>query len=316
MKVGKLLLLVGALFLVAVEARAAPPAVRYHTIKVEGVDMFYREAGSQQSHVILLLHGRQTSSHMFRDLIPLLSVRYRVIAPDLPSFGQSGTPSTTEFAYTFDHLAFMVAEFLKQLGIERYSLMMQDFGVPIGFRVASGAPERVERLIIQNGVICDEQNRKAGWLEPFWANRDAATEKRLRKSYELKTTIKYYQIGASKLDAIAPDAWVLSQYYLDQPGRHDAQVELMHDFASNRTHFVDWQTYLRKYQPPTLVLWGKDSPIYSVEHAECYCQANPATIIRVFNGGHFLLEEYFAEAASEIFKLRYKTRGRKSAAGH
>jgi pimeloyl-ACP methyl ester carboxylesterase len=277
--------------------------IHYRTVAVENVPIFYRDAGAPGRPVLILLHGRQTSSHMFRALIPLLAAHYRVIAPDLPGFGQSGTPDAS-FSYTFDHLGAVVTEFIAAIGVSRYGLVMQDFGVPIGFRVATAAPARITLIVAQNGVICERPNREPPWLAPFWANRDPATETRLRNSFRLRTTIRYYQLGASHSDAISPDSWALSQYYLDQPGRQDQQVELVHDMPSNDAHFAAWQAYLRAYRPPTLILWGRDSPIYSLAHIDCYRNANPRTIVRLYAGGHFMLEEHAAEAAGEILRMR------------
>jgi pimeloyl-ACP methyl ester carboxylesterase len=278
--------------------------VRNRSIQVEGVNLFYREAGPADAPVLLLLHGRQTSSHMYRNLIPLLAARYRVIAPDLPGFGQSDTPDSGAFTYSFDHFAAITRELLERLAVRRFGLVMQDFGVPVGFRLAVAAPERIDLIVVQNGVICEPVNRQPVWLDAFWANRDPAAEQRLRNSYRLATTIRYYQAGAHDLQRISPDAWILSQYYLDQPGRHDAQVELMHDFASNFARYPAWQEYLRRYRPRTLVLWGRNSPIYSPEQAECFRQANPHAVLRFYDGGHFLLEEYGETAAAEILSLR------------
>jgi pimeloyl-ACP methyl ester carboxylesterase len=295
-------------------AKAEPTTISYHSAKVEGVEIFYREAGAHGAPVLLLLHGRQTSSHMFRDLIPIIAKRYHVIAPDLPGFGQSGTPPLSEFAYTFDHLASVAEGLLKALSIENYGLVMQDYGVAVGFRMASAAPERINSLVIQNGEICEAKEKQQLWLSPFWEKRDPAAEQRLRNSYRLATTIKYYQLGAAKPETISPDAWALSQYYLDQPGRHDAQVELMHDFPSNVARYPAWQDYLRKHKPPTLVLWGKDSPIYSVERIQCYREANPDAVVRIYSGGHFLLEEHAAAAGAEILKLKFpKSKSRRGA---
>lgn len=291
-----------ALMAISVPA-AATPETRYRVVKVENVDIFYREAGPPEGPVLLLLHGRQTSSHMYRELIPLLARRYRVIAPDLPAFGQSGTPAAKEFAYTFDHLATVAAALLKNLGIDRYGLVMQDYGVGIGFRIAAAAPERVSLLVVQNGEICEPPKREPLWLDAFWEKRDPVAEQRLRNSYRLGTTVKYYRVGAEQPERVSPDAWTLSQYYLDQPGRHDAQVELMHDFPSNVALYPAWQTYMRRHRPPTLILWGKDSPIYSVERAACYSDANPRAVVRLYSGGHFMLEEHAADAAAEILKL-------------
>lgn len=284
---------------------AAPAPIHYRTAKVDGIDLFYREAGPKDAPVLVLLHGRQTSSHMFRELIPLLATRYRVIAPDLPGFGQSGAPPPAQFAYTFDHLGAVVRDLLRDLHVGSYGLVMHDWGVPLGFRLAVAAPKQVRLLVVQNGVICEDPDRGPVWLDPYWETRDAAAETRLRNSYRLATTIKYHQIGAASPDRVSPDGALLDQYYLDQPGRKDIQAELMYDFGrSNRALQPQWRRYLAQYRPPLLVLWGKDSPVYSPGYADCYTKADPNAAVHFYKGGHFLLDEYAEDAARRILAVR------------
>jgi pimeloyl-ACP methyl ester carboxylesterase len=180
--------------------------------------------------------------------------------------------------------------------------------VPLGFRLASAAPEQISILVVQNGEICDDPNRETVWLDSYWEKRDPAAETRLRNSYRLQTTIKYHQMGASDSTAVSPDTWILDQYYLDQPDRKDIQAELMYDFGRNKAHHAEWQRYLTQHRPPLLVLWGKDSPVYSPFHAECYRKANPAVLVHFYAGGHFVLDEYAQDAAKRILDLKIKDR--------
>ena len=291
-----------AALLLSQSALAGPP-VRYRTAAVDGLTIAYREAGPADGPVLVLLHGRQTASHMFQALIPPLAEHYHVIAPDMPGFGQSSAPAPSEFAYNFDHLAEVTRAFLKDRGVDRFGLVMHDWGVSVGFRLAAAAPRSISLLVVQNGVICDDPKRERVWLDPYWETRDPAAEARLRNSYRLQTTIKYHQIGARDAANIAPDAWALDQYYLDLPGRKDIQAELMFQVGREHSHYGEWQAYLKRYRPPLIVLWGRDSPVYSEFHANCYKTADPAADIHFYNGGHFLFDEHAEDAAKRILAL-------------
>ena len=283
---------------------AAPsPAVHYRTASVDGLQIFYREAGNRNSPVLVLLHGRETSSHEFRDIIPLLAEKYHVVAPDLPGFGESSAPAAAQFVYSFDHLGAVTADFLKSLKIDRYGLIMHDWGVFVGFRLATRAPEKISMLVVQNGIICEQPNKPRVWLDDFWERRDTAAEARLRNSYRVATRIKYHKVGAANPDGIAPESWIADQYHLDQPGRQDIQVELTYDFGHQNAHFAEWQAYLRDRRPPLLVLWGKDSPVYSPSDVDCFKKADPAAQVHMFSGGHFVLDERYSEAARLVLAL-------------
>ncbi len=282
---------------------AARTTVHYRTVTVDGLQIFYREAGKPGAPTLILLHGRETSSREFERIIPLLGGKYHVIAPDLPGFGESSAPAPAQFAYTFDHLTQVTRDLLVVLGISRYGLLMHDWGVSVGFRLAAADPAKVTILAVQNGVICKDPSKPKVWLDPFWERRDAAAEARLRNSYEVTTRIKYHKLGAVDPEAIPPEAWIVDQYHLDQPGRKDIQVELMYAFGHEDARYAEWRSYLRAHRPPLLILWGKDSPVYSPDDADCYKHADPAAQVHMFSGGHFLLDERSPEAARLVLAL-------------
>lgn len=269
---------------------AAQP--RYQTREVENVDIFYREAGPAQAPTIILLHGFPTSSHMYRDLIPRLAVRYRVIAPDYPGYGFSGAPSPTTFSYTFDHLADVMDQFVEAVGAERYALYAQDFGGPIGFRLAVKHPERVAGMIIQNAVAHEEGlSESMDAARPYWANRNSETEAPMRALLTLETTRFQYLHGARDPKRISPDSWTHAQTLLDRPGNDEIQLAMLHDYGSNLKRYPEWQAYFRAHQPPTVVVWGKNDPFFTVEGAKAYARDIPGTETHFLEAGHFALEE-------------------------
>ena len=283
-----------AALVAAAHALAAhdPQPVRYGFAACDGTRIFYREAGDRARPTLLLLHGNPSSSYMFRDLIPLLADDFHLVAPDYPSFGSSETPPPAKFAYTFEHVSMCVEALIDGLGVKRYGLYMQDFGVPVGFRMALRHPERIEALVVQNGIVSPAKDETGNWLLPFFANRDPAAEKRLRNSYTSSSiTRKYYELGAAELERIPPDTWQADQYVLDQPGVRDARVEFMYDHRNNITAWPSWRAYLREKQPPTLVIWGRQDPIFGTEHAFTFLDEHPKAELHLVNGGHFMLEE-------------------------
>ena len=243
----------------------------YQTVDVNGLKIFYREAGPKNAPALLLLHGFPTSSHMFRNLIPALADRFHVVAPDYPGFGNSSMPSVGEFEYTFDHLADVIDAFTERVGLTSYALYLQDYGAPIGFRLAVRHPERIRALVIQNGNAYDEGLRdfwkpiKAYWREPTDEHR--AT---LAKSLELDATKWQYTHGVRHVEAISPDNWLVDQYLLDRPGNKEIQLQLFYSYGSNPPLYPQWQAYFRRYQPPTLIVWGKNDQIFPVEGAYPY----------------------------------------------
>src|ERR671919_579684 len=244
------------------------------TISVDGQTIFYREAGNKEKMpTILLLHGFPTSSHMFRNLIPALADKFHLIAPDYPGFGNSSMPTVDEFQYTFDHLAEIVDKFIEQIGLEKYSIYVMDYGAPIGFRLAVKHPERMEALIVQNG----NANEK---------NKDA-----LRKLLTAEATRWQYTYGVKNENAISPDNWLLDQLILDRPGNKEIQLQLFYDYRSNPPLYPQWQDYFRKYQPPTLVVWGRNDLIFTKEGAVPYQRDLKNIEVHLLDTGHFALEE-------------------------
>ena len=266
---------------------------RHQTIEVDGLDIFYREAGPKDAPVVLLLHGFPTSSHMFRNLIPRLSDRFHVIAPDYPGFGASSMPSVDEFDYSFDNLAQVVENLLAKLDIDRYSIYLMDYGAPVGFRLATKHPERVESLVVQNGNAYDEGLREF-WnpIKAYWKDKTPENAKVLRDSLlTVEATRWQYTHGVQDESAIAPDNWFHDQYLLDRPGNKDIQTELFYSYGTNPPLYAEWQAYLRERQPPTLITWGKNDYIFPAEGAEPYKRDLDDLEFHLLDAGHFALED-------------------------
>ena len=271
---------------------AAPPLTLYKTATVNGLDIFYREAGPKNAPTLLLLHGFPTSSHMFRNLIPALADKYHIIAPDYPGYGYSAMPPVGEFDYTFENLTDIVDGLVQQLGIERYSLYVMDYGAPVGFRLAVRHPERVQSLIVQNGNAYEE-----GLLEfwkPFrayWKDRSEENAVALRKLLTIDATKWQYTNGVRQTDRISPDTWLVDQTLMDRPGNQDVQLALFYDYGSNPPLYPSWQEYFRKHQPPMLIVWGKNDFIFPPEGAHPYKRDLKNVELHLFDTGHFALEE-------------------------
>ncbi|MUG96309.1 alpha/beta fold hydrolase [Scytonema sp. UIC 10036] len=264
----------------------------YRTIQIDGLNIAYRETGSPQSPTILLLHGFPTSSHMFRNLMDALADRFHLVAPDYPGFGNSSMPAIDEFEYTFDNLASVIEKFIEALGLNKYSLYVMDYGAPIGYRIAHKYPERVEALIVQNGNAYEQGLRefweplKAYWIEPTPENAD-----KLRQLLTLDATKWQYTHGVRNPESISPDNWNIDQALLDRPGNNDIQLALFYSYGSNLPLYPQWQEYFRKYQPPTLIVWGKNDSIFPADGAYPYLQDLKNIEFHLLNTGHFALEE-------------------------
>lgn len=266
--------------------------VRYRTVEIDGLDIFYREAGDPGSPTVLLLHGFPTSSHMFRNLIPALAKRYHVVAPDYPGYGNSSAPSVDDFDYTFDNVARIVDAFTDAIGLDRYSLYVMDYGAPVGFRLATAHPERVESLIIQNGNAYEEgllgfwDPIKAYWYDHSEKNRDA-----LRGLLTLSSTRWQYTQGTRDPAAISPDNWNVDQPLLDREGNQELQLAMFYSYGSNPPLYPQWQEYFRMHQPPTLIVWGKNDPIFPEAGAHPYKRDLKDLEFHILDTGHFALEE-------------------------
>ena len=285
---------------IAAAAAGSHPTL-HKTVKVDGLDIFYREAGPKDAPTILLLHGFPTSSQMFRNLIPALADRFHLVAPDYPGFGNSSMPAVEAFDYSFDRLAEVMEGFTETLGLDRYSLYVMDYGAPVGFRLAVRHPERVQALIVQNGNAYDEGLR--GFWDPFrayWKDRNAETAKPLAGFLNLEVTKWQYTHGVRDPEAISPDTWTVDQYGLDRPGNREIQLQLFHDYGSNPGHYPAWQAYFRAHQPPTLVVWGKNDVIFPAEGAEPYKRDLKDLEFHLLDTGHFALEEDGAFIAARI----------------
>lgn len=266
--------------------------VTYNTINIDGLDIFYREAGDPSKPTILLLHGFPTSSHMFRNLIPALADRFHLVAPDYPGFGQSSAPSVNEFNYTFDNLAEVIDKFTNTIGLKNYSLYVQDYGAPVGYRLAVKNPEKVRALIVQNGNAYEEGLR-GFWtpLKTYWEKPNEVNASTLRNSLNIDATKWQYTHGTRHPKRISPDSWTIDQALLDRPGNKEIQLKLFLDYGSNLPLYPQWHVYFRKYQPPTLIVWGKNDQIFPAEGAEPYKRDLNRIEFHLLNTGHFALEE-------------------------
>ena len=275
--------------------------VRYGSEVVEGVSIAYREAGDPARPTVLLLHGFPTSSHMFRDLIPALAERYHVLAPDYPGFGASAMPRVEEFDYTFDNIAQVIASFLEAKGVERYVAYVQDYGAPVGYRLFAKDPSRVAGFVIQNGNAYEEgllefwDPIRAYWAEPSEANAD-----KLRPSLTLEGTIWQYTVGTRAPERINPDNYWHVQYLLDRPGNQEIQLALFYDYRTNVARYPAWQKLFREHQPPALIVWGKNDPIFPEAGAHPYKRDLKDVELHLLDTGHFALEEDGAVIAERM----------------
>lgn len=277
----------------------------YQTAKVNGLSVFYREAGPKDAPVIVLLHGFPSSSHMFRNLIPQLATRFRVIAPDYIGFGYSAMPTVDEFDYTFANLTAVVEELLfGVLKLNKFSLYVQDYGAPVGFRIASTHPDAIEGIVVQNGNAYMEGVSPAfAPFQPFWANRNAETEAPIRGMLQRETTIFQYTHGVRNVAAISPDAYTLDQLLLDRPGNDAIQLNLFHNYTSNVALYPQWQEYFRTRQPKTLIVWGANDPFFTVEGAKAFLRDIPQAQLHLLETGHFALEEDGDFIAAKILEF-------------
>jgi pimeloyl-ACP methyl ester carboxylesterase len=282
--------------------------VRFNTVDVDGLKMFYRSAGDPNAPVVLLLHGFPSASHMFRDLIPELAGTYHVVAPDLPGFGMTEQPARSAFAYTFENIAKVVGGFTEVLGLKRFAIYIFDYGAPVGLRLAVAHPDRITAIVSQNGNTYLEGVSEAFapiqayWNEPTQAKRDA-----LRGLLSPQTTLFQYTHGVSDPALVAPDGRNLDDFYLARPGNDEIQLDLLGDYKSNVALFGDIQAYLRNMRPPVLAIWGKNDPFFLPPGAEAFKRDVPDAEIRFVDSGHFALETHAREigAAMRDFLARH-----------
>lgn len=289
----------------AMAGAAEAPVTSYHTTQVDGRTVFYREAGNRKAQTIVLLHGFPSSSHMYRDLIPALAGKFHVIAPDMIGFGYSDAPPPSEFSYSFDSLAAVTQGLLDKLGVTSYGLYMQDYGGPVGLRLATAHPERVTGLVIQNANAYMDGIGKplADVFLPFWNQRNATTEAAARAFLTPATTRFQYTAGARNPAGLNPDAWTHDQALLDRPGNADIQLTLFQDYQSNVALYDAWHDYFRRHQPPTLIVWGRNDPLFIAPGAEAFKRDLPKAKLVWLEGGHFALEENVPAVAAEIIAL-------------
>ncbi|HEY6772606.1 MAG TPA: alpha/beta hydrolase [Oxalicibacterium sp.] len=275
--------------------------VRHKKIVVDGLEVFYREAGRAGDPVLLLLHGFPSSSHMFRDLIPLLADRFHLIAPDLPGFGQTQLLPREEFAYTFDNLANVIARFTDVLKLQRFGIYIFDYGSPVGLRLALKHPERVTAIVTQNGNAYLEGLSEGWnpirkyWQEPNQANRDA-----LRALLQPQTTLWQYTHGVADGETVSPDGYSLDDFYMTRPGAHEVQLDLFLDYANNVALYPEFQAYFRQHQPKLLAVWGRNDPFFLPAGAEAFKRDIPHAKVVFYETGHFALETHAAQIADEI----------------
>jgi pimeloyl-ACP methyl ester carboxylesterase len=284
-------------------AIAAPAwtKVHYKTARIGDLGIFYRDAGPKDAPVLLLLHGFPTSSNMFRQLIPRLASSFRLIAPDYPGFGQSSTPDRKDFAYTFANMANLVDQLLDQLKIRKYALYAMDYGAPIGYRLALLHPERISALVIQNGNAYEEGLSKF-WdpVKQYWRDPTQENRRALAVLVTPESTKWQYQNGVADRSLLDPTTWTLDQALLDRPGNSEIQLDLILDYGTNVPLYPEFQAFFRQYQPPTLVMWGKNDSIFPPEGAHPYKRDLPQAEIHLLDTGHFALETHGEEIGDRI----------------
>jgi pimeloyl-ACP methyl ester carboxylesterase len=275
--------------------------VTYQKVDVDGIGVFYREAGAKDAPTILLLHGFPTAGHMFRDLIPQLADRFRLVAPDLPGFGKSDMPAPDTFTYTFENIANVIDRFTEIIGLPRFAMYVFDYGAPVGFRLAVRHPDRINAIISQNGNAYEEGLSdgwtpiRAYWQEPSLANREA-----LRSFLAPDTTRWQYTHGVPDETAVSPDGYSLDNFYLARPGADEVQLDLFGDYKSNVALYPTFQEYFRKHKPPFLAAWGKNDPFFLPAGAEAFKRDIPGAQVHFFDTGHFALETHANEIAALI----------------
>ena len=281
--------------------------VHYSTVKIDNLDVFYRDAGPKDAPVLLLLHGFPTSSNMFRNFIPRLAGTFRLVAPDYPGFGLTTMPDHKEFSYTFENLMNVVDSLVAHLGLKHYSMYVMDYGAPVGYRLALRHPERVQALIVQNGNAYDEGLLKF-WdpIKKYWNEATRENREALRFLVDPKSTKWQYENGVKDTSLLDPTTWMLDQLGLDRPGNAEIQLDLFYDYRTNVPLYPAFQEFFRKFQPPTLIVWGKNDFIFPAEGAAPYSRDLKNIETHMLDTGHFALETHCSEIASRIREFLQK----------
>lgn len=281
------------------------PVVLHKTATVDGLSIFYREAGDPSAPKVVLLHGFPASSHQYRNLIPALATRFHVIAPDYPGFGNSDMPDPQSFTYSFDRTSEIIEAFLQKVGFTRFGLYVQDYGGPVGFRIIGRRPECLEWLIIQN-TNAYEVGFTAVWdglRNAYWKNKSPETEKPLEAFLTLDTVKAVYTHGHRKPELISPDNWNMDVHYLDRPGARRVQLDFFYDYRKNVELYPKWQAFLRQRQPPTIIFWGQEDIFFTPEGGESYLQDLPNAEMYRLSSGHFAVEDCLDTIASNILRF-------------
>jgi pimeloyl-ACP methyl ester carboxylesterase len=275
--------------------------ITYRTVEVDGFKVFYREAGAVSAPKLLLLHGFPTSSHMFRDLMPLLSGGIHVVAPDLPGFGKSDMPPRGSFLYTFDHIADVIDRFTEVIGFDKFAMYVFDYGAPTGFRLAVKHPERVSAIISQNGNAYEE-GLSEGWnpIQAYWRDASESNRNALRDFLKPEATYWQYTHGVPDKSLVSPDGYSLDNFYLARPGADEVQLDLFGDYKSNVALYPTFQNYFRTHKPRFLAIWGRNDPFFLPPGAEAFRRDIPQATVRFLDTGHFALETHAAEIGAAI----------------
>lgn len=282
-------------------------SIHYNTIKINELNIFYREAGAKDAPTLLLLHGYPTSSHMFRNLIPILSKKYHVIAPDLPGFGFSDAPDHLSFQYTFDNLTNTMQGFIDKLGLKRFAVYVFDYGAPTGYRLALANPEKITGIISQNGNAYEE-GLSTGWnpVQKYWKDASQVNRDALKDFVSKESTWFQYHEGASDTSLIAPETYTLDQHFLDRPGNIEIQLDLLKDYRTNVALYPKFQAYFRDQKPMMLAVWGSQDPYFLPAGAEAYKRDNPNASVKFYRTGHFALETHYKEIGADILSFLSK----------
>lgn len=282
-------------------ATESTTTIHYQTVKLDNLDIFYREAGPKDAPTILLLHGFPTSSNMFRNLIPKLATSFHVVAPDYPGFGNSSMPSREDYNYTFENFSKVVEQLVNKLGLKHYSMYVMDYGAPVGYRLALRQPERIQALIVQNGNAYEEGLLKF-WdpIKTYWKDSSLANRKALHFIVDAKSTRWQYENGVTDLTLLDPTTWTLDQVGLDRPGNVEIQMDLFLDYGTNVPLYPKFQEFFRKHQPPTLIVWGKNDFIFPPEGAAPYSRDLKTVETHLLDTGHFALETHGEKIAHHI----------------